>query len=305
MQDMSTHFRITYDGPALQTHEMEVRQLAPALHALGDLLDAANHAIGSSRSHVAVNVKGSFKTGSFGIDLSLVQSITDQVVDLLTSREVQATATLLAFLGLSARDAGKSVSSGLIGVIRWLRGRRISSVTTLDDGMVRIEVDGEAIVTELQVIVLLKDPATMKALQGVIHDPLQNDGVDSFASGTDSEIECVISKDEAAWFAYAERDAEPLSSYERQCWLLIETPSFRDGNKWKFSDGNVTFHAAIEDADFLRKIDDGTERFGKGDRLHVKLRVDQFQTASRLITEYAIATVIEHKAPFRQERLIL
>ncbi|MGE4072690.1 MAG: hypothetical protein AB7E72_16095 [Lysobacterales bacterium] len=301
---MSTHFRITYDGTALQTHEMEVRQLAPALHALGDLLESANHVVGSSRGKVAVNVKGSFKTGSFGIDIALVQSITDQMIDLLTTRETQATATLLALLGLSAKDAAKSVSNGLIGVVRWLRGRRIVTVTTLDDGLVKIETDDDSIITELQVLALLKDAATMKALQGVIHDPLQNDGIDSFASGTDDAIECGITKEESAWFAYVERDAEPLNSYERECWLLIESPSFKDGNKWKVSDGSVTFHAAIEDADFLQKIEDGIERFGKGDRLHVVLRVDQSQTPSRLMTEYAITSVMEHKAPFKQERLI-
>jgi len=34
------HFRITYDGPALASHEMDVRELAPALLAMSDLLKA-------------------------------------------------------------------------------------------------------------------------------------------------------------------------------------------------------------------------------------------------------------------------
>jgi len=38
-------FRIVYDGPALDTHEMDVRDLAPALLSLSDALEEAGKTI--------------------------------------------------------------------------------------------------------------------------------------------------------------------------------------------------------------------------------------------------------------------
>ena len=67
------YFQVIYDGPALESNEMDVRDLAPALLAISDVLDEANKIVFGDKTQVQVNVKGSFKTGSFGIDFSIVQ----------------------------------------------------------------------------------------------------------------------------------------------------------------------------------------------------------------------------------------
>lgn len=78
---MSTaHFRITYDGPALDSHEMDVRDLAPSLLAVADLCEAAGQAIYGRSSKMAVNVRASFRTGSFGVDLSVGQNALQHVM---------------------------------------------------------------------------------------------------------------------------------------------------------------------------------------------------------------------------------
>lgn len=61
-------FRIVYDGPALETHEMNVRDLAPALLSLSDALEEAGKTLYGNKTVVSVKVNASFKAGSFGID---------------------------------------------------------------------------------------------------------------------------------------------------------------------------------------------------------------------------------------------
>ena len=57
----SVHFSIKYDGPALVGHQMDVRELAPALIALSELLEQANKAAFPNAAEVRVNIQGNFK----------------------------------------------------------------------------------------------------------------------------------------------------------------------------------------------------------------------------------------------------
>jgi hypothetical protein len=80
---------------------------------------------------------------------------------------------------------------------------------------------------------------------------------------------------------------------------LIESLTFKDDDKWDVHDGVATFHASIEDPEFLAKIDAG-ERFGKGDVLLVDLRKVQSVDGGKLSTESTIVKVWEHRHPLQQ-----
>lgn len=297
---MST-LRITYDGPALTTHEMEVRQLAPALYAIGGLLDNANRVLNGPDSKVSVSVKGSFKTGSFGIDLVLLQGWVRSVVDMFNTREAVAVATILALLGLS----GKDVSRGLIGVIKWLHGRTITQVVKTDHNAT-IYVDSESLEIELHVLQLLMDIETRQTLDEVIREPLSREGVDKFASGTDSQIEVTVTRAESIWFAAPEATEQTISETESEERLQLVAVVFKDDNKWRFSDGATAFYAAILDNDFLNRVDKDEERFGKNDIFRVLLKRRHFLDASGVLRQdVSILQVIEHTPAARQIRLPL
>jgi hypothetical protein len=71
--------------------------------------------------------------------------------------------------------------------------------------------------------------------------------------------------------------------------------AFTEGNKWRFSDGETTFYAAIEDVQFVARVDLGTERFAKNDMLRVRLRTRQTRgTDGDLHTERTVLQVLEH-----------
>ena len=97
-------------------------------------------------------------------------------------------------------------------------------------------------------------------------------------------------------------DAEVVSDMTARKLLQIESLTFKDGNKWRVSDGNATYHVAIEDREFLAKIDAG-ERFGKGDVLLVDLRQVQTIEGAKLLTESIIVKMIERRKPPQQSLL--
>jgi hypothetical protein len=65
-----TAFRVAYDGPALATGRMPVRDLAPALLALGDLFAEASQVIYPEGKPVALSIKAT-EEGSFDVHLIL------------------------------------------------------------------------------------------------------------------------------------------------------------------------------------------------------------------------------------------
>lgn len=82
-------FTLTYDGPALASHEMDVRDLAPAMLAVGELFDAINMLLNGEAATVKVNVRA-HEPGCFSVVFDIVQSWRDGAMSLLTGDFVTA-----------------------------------------------------------------------------------------------------------------------------------------------------------------------------------------------------------------------
>lgn len=297
MTDMST-FRITYDGPALETSEMDVRQLAPALLAVGDLLEAATLALHGDRIKPRVDVRGSFKTGSFGIDFNLAADWASRIKDILAGDGATATANALAILGALGWGVHKS-TTGLFAVLRWLRNRPIRHVELQEHAAV-LHVEGEQLSIELQVLTLLRDVSVRNGCAKVL-EPLKQPGITSFTVGDDSgQTFQSVSLDELACYDAPTIDDELLVDDERKMVFSIVSLAFKDDNKWRLHDGAATIHATISDTDFLAKVDASQVNFAKGDMLVCKVRIRQWQTAAGAKTDYDVLHVLDHRTPGRQ-----
>jgi len=292
MADMSsTSFSIKYDGPALATHEMDVRELAPALLALSDMIKSANHALFGEKADVQVNVKGSFQGGSFGVDLVAIQTLYEQITSLLAGQSPTAAANLMSIL----QALGLVGGGGLIALMKKLRGRKPSKIEYQDNKAVLTVLDEfttERLVVDLATGKLWQDKTVRKSLHQVVR-PLSQEGIDVFAAGRTLSPEAVVTKEEAEWFPYDDSAVELNSSVIDQV-CAIESVTFKDDNKWKLNNGQ-TFYAFMEDQDFLKAISDGSVRFGKGDRLRVSMRIVQQDRGGKLETTYHVVKVLDHQ----------
>ncbi|MDO4937898.1 MAG: hypothetical protein Q4E62_08280 [Sutterellaceae bacterium] len=83
--------------------------------------------------------------------------------------------------------------------------------------------------------------------------------------------------------------------------LMIETAAFKDRAKWKVKIGeqNSAF-VTINDPEFLARIDSGMEHFGKGDVLLVDLETKQTLSNGKIMLDYSILKVHEHKTSAEQ-----
>ncbi len=290
------HFRVTYDGPALEAHTMDVRELAPALLAMADLLKAANAELHGSAAEVSIAVRASFKEGSFGIDMLFSQDILTQIVELFSGKEASATANSIQILqGLGLVLGG----SGVIRFLRWLRGRRIERIEQRSNTAF-VYASNESIEVDLVTLRLLKNRRVRMELRNVLR-PLEVDGIDSFSTSTSAGVAEVVTKNELPFFFPPMDDDLPLSDSTSSGLLLkVESAVFKDGNKWRFTDGSRSFYASIEDSEFMARVESGDERFGKADVLLVDLRQIQYAIDGELKSEYRIVRVIEHRLPLQK-----
>jgi len=293
-------FNIAYDGPALQDSEMEVRQLAPALHAIGEVLDAANKVLNGDQVKLSVRVRGSFKSGCFGIDFALTQSLWKEAVTLFSSPEVIAAFTVVNLLGLSGKDA----VNGLISTIRWIANRKISKIVDIDDSKIKIIIDDEFKIVEEKVLKLLEDYSVRKALSGVIYEPLESEGIDKFATGSEKDGLVVVEKSDAIYFASPAIQDQLIHESVYETMLQLVSLSFHEDNKWRVSEGTNSFLCDITDADFNSKVQKNAISFAKDDLLRVNLRKRQWLTEKGTMrTDYIVEKVIEHKSAAIQLKL--
>lgn len=300
----AVHFSIKYDGPALASHQMDVHELAPALLALAAMLEDSSKAAFPESEEVRVQVKGTFKSGSFGIDLIAIQSMAKQLVAMFSGTDASAAANLLQILGGLGMATG-AVGGGLIGLVRWLKGRKPTAIKTEGDRVV-FEVETtevlESYTVDLIAAKLYRERTVRQSLAKVLK-PLEREGVDYFAViEAEQTAVTVITSDELQWFNLAASEADVVSDTMRENVLLqIESAVFKDDNKWRFHDGAAAFFAEIVDRSFLDRINAGDERFGKGDVLIADLRTVQSLTDNGLKQEYQIARVHQHREPLQRK----
>ena len=293
-----TEFRLTYDGPALENHEMNPRELAPALLAMADLLEASARVLYGDKARIDVSVKGSFKTGSFNVDFVAGVQWLKAMRDMFAGVEATAVANasgILAALGV----VGKA---GLFPLLKWLRNRTVTRIENVDPGdraRVRIFVGDEFYDVERNVVDLLRDVGVRKAAEQMMV-PLGRAGIDMFALGQGTELNIIVHDSEANAFAAPPVEETLLIDDVRDMAFSIVSLAFKADNKWRLSDGASTISAIISDERFLHAVNNDLESFSKGDSLVCRVRLRQWQTSQGTRTEYDVVEVTRHLRAARQ-----
>jgi hypothetical protein len=264
---------------------MPVRDLAPALLALGELFADASRTVYPEQEPVALDIKAT-EEGSFILHLILeAERAWDQVEDLFGSDAASALVNI--------KELVIGAPLGLFALIRHLKGRRIKSRENgPDPGQIKLTLtDGTTIEIPVEVLKLYDNPSVRRKARDVV-TPLGREGVERL--DFDSEDLDTVSLDEADLSAFESPEVEDiLGENEVDLTLSIIAPTFREGYKWQFDAGQGRFWATIEDPDFLARVDSG-ERFAKGDRLRCRLLLVQLQVEGKLTTQSTVVKVYEH-----------
>jgi hypothetical protein len=307
----STSFRVAFEGIPFEDGEIAVSDLAPALLALGEVVQTANRALNGDRAEARLKLRAS-NLGSFeallSIDVSMFDAIKD-MLDAVTSNpeRVVAADQLLDLLMKGGKIVGGTVI-GLFAAVKFLRGKKPDKVEDQRNGVTSITINQTTVFVDSRTVTLLEDLPTREALEAFGEKALGISGVESIRigeKGTDADVE--LTKEDRGSFqvpASALQD-ERVEVVEREVLLKIVTSHFRDGYKWRFTDGGEKpFTADIEDVGFLNSVSDGKLSLSANDTLRCRIREEQKLTTTGLTKEIKVLEVVEHIPGARQLKLI-
>jgi hypothetical protein len=281
-----SRFTVAFEGEPLQQGTMDVQDLAPALLGLADVIDEINTIATHGEATVTLRVRADVRRGSFHINLEIVQAAYDRFIDLFNSREVTAWAAFFSLLGLSGL--------GLIPLVKRSKGQKPRSVVEIEH-TTRMRVvfeDKEPIEVERSVWRLFNSAKARAGLARLTR-PLRRSGMTEVELAQGDTNRIAITRDEAPYFGpLSEHEGELVTESERV--LRIVGMSFKEGNKWRVTEGASTFYVSLADENFADRIQRGIEKFGANDTLRVILRTRQWYEGTELKASHEIVQILQH-----------
>lgn len=295
---------LVFDGPSVDDGEIDVQDLAPALLAMGELIQAANQEINGNRAQISVKVRATAE-GSFEVDLALIQSFLENTKILFDfaaeNKDGIAAANELTELLFKFVGGTVTMGGGLFALVKFLKGRKPDKIEH-NSGDVHIHIGDNHFVTNQRTIQLAESVAVREQAKKSISSLTKN-GIDKIKVKRSGHDDLEVSKSEVGYFEYEETEEE-LADETRTMTLQIISLSFKEDNKWRVTDGGEPFSATIEDSTFLNKIANNEIAFSKGDYLVCEVREQQFRSSKGLKKERSIIEVKDHKPAAQQLRLI-
>lgn len=268
---------IAYDGAAIAGGLMDVRDLAPALLALGQACKVANRVLNDDALEATTYVRSDMRAGSFEVSIELVLAVPNVVQTSLAviaeNRQTLEDAKLVfETLGLYG-----GAGYGLFQVLKKLKGKKPTEVESRPNGSVTLTTpEGDVIEVRREVYALSEHPDARQAVEDMVK-PLDRAGIDSFeVRSADRPRVLIATKSDAHVFRApldgGEVNGEILADSEIITVLAVVRPHFEKGHRWGLHDGQSTRGYDMRDDVFLEKVAKRDITFGKGDALRVRLR---------------------------------
>jgi hypothetical protein len=270
---------LEYHGKPVELGRMNSYEVASYIIAFSDFLGIISHTAYGEKIELKTEIQG-FRKDSFDIDFVL------QIAGIAT--------TIFSSTSFTPQELIDFIRDSIKAWIH-LNGyppKTVSPVPETQNVMQIENQNGQIAYYNAEVINIISNVKAGKATEQFIRKPLES-GLSylRIKSKKYNEISKIENKDATSFIPI--NIERPLHESEMRMSLLIESPTFKEGNKWRFFDGQSSFYADIIDEEFINKVNSGVERFGKGDTLTVTIRLSQTGAIGELRMERTIIKVLK------------
>ena len=303
----SAAFSIAFEGEPFNDGEIDIRDLAPALLALGDIVQSANKALNGDRADARLKVRAT-QEGSFEALLALDVSWVADMLDVVAAHPDRMTAAKdLVDLIFKAGGGVGATTIGVVQALKFIRGKKPEKVEE-KEASVSITVNNTTIEMERKAFHLLQDQSTRENIEKFGDKALSIQGLQNVRIGLGEDEEPLsIANNDASALRIPEpgEDETETNISHATLWLRLVTPQFEDGYKWRFSDGGERrFTAEMEDTDFLNPVLAGDITMSANDTLRCLIREEQEIRGGNLAKTVFVEKVLEHRRGDTQLRLL-
>lgn len=286
---LSDLLSLEYHGQPVELGRMDAYQAAANIIAFSDFMGVVTKNTFGEKIELRTEIQG-IRGESFDIDFFI--SIFGYTTTLLTLTGSPSIKDYFEFIKESIR------------AWKHLKGEPPKTITQQQNNTMQLQnQEGQIIYVNANVINIISDSKASKAAEQFIRKPLESGVSHLFIKSSFLIDEVTVEEKDASAFKQVEME-KPLTSTEIKMGLQIESPTFKEGNKWKFFDGQYSFFADILDEGFIERVNKGIERFGKGDTLIALVRLNQSTTLDTLKMERTVVKVLDHVIAPEQKRLI-
>ncbi len=285
MGGMKDTITLRYAGPSVDDGRMDAYETAACIMAFADYLGTVAQAAHGPQARLKTEVKA-FARGSFAVEFAL------------SFAGIMAT----LFTGVASPKDIFDLVKGSFDAWKHLDGHDPKKIVSQDNQVQITNHKGQVNYYRAEVINIISAPEGAAAVGRFVRKAVAS-GIESVSIEHDGVPIAGADAEEAAAFGLLVAQETLTENTVRQ-WLMLESPTFKKGNQWKFSDGSAAFHAPIEDVDFLAKVARRDALFGQDDALLVDLQIRQSGQPGALKLERAILKVHDHRHAPKQESLI-
>ena len=271
---------MSYDGPGLSEHSISIRQLGPALVALGALFDRSNYLINGDTATIDIKATAT-RSGSFEIEMAveMVRLGTTMfagpyVTSALNIRQlVLTTITWLKYLNRS--DANVSGMSG---------SEVVEAMESVNIRVGDVEVDttasGETNRVALQTVAQLSRDRLILEHMGGVFEPVGQDGIDRVDfKENDDVLESVEENDLPSFVPFPSGTNSLDFIIPRQMLKVLNPYLGQKTGQWRLHDGEKTNRYDMKDSAFANDVRNSVINFSAEDVLECQVR--QIQTIDR------------------------
>ena len=273
----SAEFSLSYYGEAVSDHSMSVKDLGPALVALGDLFDRTNTLLYGNVASTDLKITAT-KQSSF--DIQFLVEVLAKGKSIFADPTVSAAFNIwqsfsLAFAILKRLGKNRTVLSNQ-------SNEQIArELETLDIVTDDFELSARASAKTIEsAIELVRDSQFRRHSQDVV-EPVRRNGIEGVEIKRGHRRVIIIEKaDLPAFECDGDEDEVRISIVPRRA-LTIVFPYLGDGSgHWRLSDSAGTNWYAIRDEQFLERVRNGLSSFTTGDSLECQIRIIQHTDTS-------------------------
>ncbi len=270
-------------GSDFDKHKMNAYDLGMSILEFAKMVKRADDLINEKRT-LELEVIAPAKPGSLIIEFALL---------IKSSGALE----VMKYLGISAASA-TIIGGSALGIAKRLKDKPILGINTeVGSNESTILLDGEEIVADKTVAMLVSDTIIRQSMNEIISQPLNDESEPTFKIEVDGQEIISLKGEETQDFTPLPKKS--LSS-EKVEHIITNVPitqvNFGSNRGWKMLYDGKEKAVRMDDNSFMSRVDHSEKSFTKGDMFEVALSIISKQTASSSRTEYVITRVIRHRA---------